>query len=79
MTLTFLRLCLTTVGESARRATGRATGRAFGQPEDGFTVAEHLAMGALGVVAIAALWVLMQALGVDVINAIRDNILGGGT
>lgn len=75
MTFNFLHLWLATLATSAHRVTGRAVG----QPEDGFTVAEHLAMGALGVVAIAALWVLMQALGVDVINAIRDNILGGGT
>lgn len=45
--------------------------------EDGFTVAEYLAMGALGVVAIAGLWVLMAQLGEDIIDKIRDMILGG--
>lgn len=47
--------------------------------ESGFQVAESLALAALGVVAVVALWVLMQALGVDIIDRIRDNILGSGT
>ena len=47
--------------------------------EEGFTVAEALAMAALGVVTIVGFWALMKALGVDIINKIRENILTGGS
>lgn len=40
-------------------------------------IAEYVAMGAFGVVAAVALWAGMKALGLDVIDAMRDNILGG--
>lgn len=57
---------------------GAAAGRTR-RDEDGFTVAEALAMAALGVVTIVAFWALMKALGVDIINKIRENILSGGS
>ena len=47
--------------------------------EEGFTVAEALAMAALGVVTIVGFWALMKALGVEIIDKIRENILGGGS
>ncbi len=47
--------------------------------EGGFTVAESLAMAAVGVVIIVALWAAMKAVGIDVIDGIRDSIVGGGS
>lgn len=47
--------------------------------EGGFTVAESLAMAAVGVVIVVALWAAMKAVGIDVIDGIRDSIVGGGS
>ncbi len=44
--------------------------------EDGFTTAELLGNAALGVIALVAIWGLMQVLGVDIVNWIRAQLIG---
>ena len=43
--------------------------------EDGFTTAELLGNAALGVVALVVIWGLLQALGVDLVAMIRDQLI----
>ena len=43
--------------------------------EGGFTTAELLGNAALGVVALVVIWGLLQALGVDLVVMIRDQLL----
>lgn len=57
--------------------TARSVARPAKRSEDG-VIAEYVAMGAFGVVTAVVLWGLMKALGVDVIEFMRDNILGEG-
>lgn len=45
--------------------------------EEGFSTAELLGNAALGILALVAIWAVLQALGVDVINWIRGLIMGG--
>lgn len=45
--------------------------------EDGFTTAELLGNAALGIIALVAIWGLIQALGVDIVNWIRVQLIGG--
>ncbi|MDX1659734.1 MAG: hypothetical protein R3343_13005 [Nitriliruptorales bacterium] len=47
--------------------------------EAGFTTAELLGNAALGVVALVVIWGLLQALGVDLIAMIRDQLLASNT
>ena len=61
-----------TAAAAARRA------REARGSEEGQALPEYLAMGALGVVTIVALWAVLRALGFDIIEKIRENILGGG-
>lgn len=46
--------------------------------EEGFSTAELLGNAALGVVALVAIWSLLQVLGVDIVNWIRAQLLPGG-
>lgn len=46
--------------------------------EEGFSTAELLGNAALGVVALVAIWSLLQVLGVDIVNWIRAQLLTGG-
>lgn len=43
--------------------------------EDGFSTAELLGNAALGILALVVIWGLMQALGVDIVNFIRSQLL----
>jgi hypothetical protein len=43
--------------------------------ESGMTTAELLGNAALGVVALVAIWGLLQTLGVDIVDQIRDALL----
>lgn len=45
--------------------------------EEGFSTAELLGNAALGVIALVAIWGLLQALGVDIVNWIRAQLIGG--
>lgn len=45
--------------------------------EDGFTTAELLGNAALGIIALVAIWGLIQVLGVDIVNWIRVQLIGG--
>jgi hypothetical protein len=43
--------------------------------EAGLTTAELLGNAALGVLALVAIWALMQQLGVDIVNWIRSQLI----
>lgn len=45
--------------------------------EAGFSTAELLGNAALGIIALVAIWTLLQALGVDIVTWIRAQLLGG--
>jgi heme/copper-type cytochrome/quinol oxidase subunit 2 len=48
-------------------------------PEAGVSeIAQSIALAALGVLAAVVIVAALQVLGVDVIDMIRDNIMGGG-
>jgi hypothetical protein len=42
----------------------------------GMTTAELLGNAALGVLALVVIWGALQALGVDIVNMVRDSLLG---
>lgn len=44
--------------------------------EDGFSTAELLGNAALGVIALVAIWGVLQVLGVDIVNWIRGQLIG---
>jgi hypothetical protein len=44
--------------------------------EAGLTTAELLGNAALGVLALVAIWALMQQLGVDIVEWIRSQLIG---
>lgn len=52
--------------------------RSLRRDEEGFSTAELLGNAALGILALVAIWGLLQALGVDIVNFIREQLLGGG-
>ena len=43
--------------------------------EAGMTTAELLGNAALGVLALVVIWGMLQALGVDIINSLRDALV----
>jgi hypothetical protein len=43
--------------------------------ENGMTTAELLGNAALGVLALVVIWGALQALGVDVVNMVRDSLI----
>ncbi len=45
--------------------------------EDGFSTAELLGNAALGVVALVVIWAALQALGVDIVEFIRGQLVAG--
>ena len=45
--------------------------------ESGMTTAELLANAALGVLALVAIWAVMQQLGLDVVEWIRAQLISG--
>ena len=45
--------------------------------EEGFSTAELLGNAALGILALVVIWGLLQALGIDVVNWIRSQLLSG--
>lgn len=45
--------------------------------EEGFSTAELLGNAALGIGVLVAIWAAMQGLGVDVVEWIRGQIMGG--
>ena len=55
------------IGLAAR--VGSAAG-----PEDGMTTAELLGNAALGIAALVAIWAVLQALGLDIVNWIRGQL-----
>jgi hypothetical protein len=44
------------------------------QAEDGMTTAELLGNAALGIAALVAIWAVLQALGLDIVNWIRGQL-----
>ena len=44
--------------------------------EDGMTTAELLGNAALGVLALVIIWAALQQLGLDIVESIRDNVIG---
>ena len=52
------------------------TGTMPSTDEDGLTTAELLGNAALGVLALVAIWALMQQLGVDIVEWIRGQLIG---
>ena len=44
--------------------------------EDGFSTAELLGNAALGVVALVVIWGALRALGVDIVEMVRTQLLG---
>jgi len=66
----------------ARHWTGRlvaALRRSLGSAdsEDGMATAELLGNAALGVLALVAIWALLQQLGLDIVEWIRAQLIGG--
>ena len=49
---------------------------AIADDEAGLTTAELLGNAALGVLALVAIWALMQQLGVDIVEWIRGQLIG---
>lgn len=49
--------------------------RAVAREEEGFSTAELLGNAALGVAALIVIWAMLQGLGGDVVDWIRDQIL----
>lgn len=45
--------------------------------EAGFSTAELLGNAALGIIALVVIWGLLQQLGVDVVNYVRQSLIGG--
>lgn len=45
--------------------------------EEGFSTAELLGNAALGIAALVAIWGVLQLLGMDVVEMIRAQIIGG--
>jgi hypothetical protein len=43
--------------------------------ESGMTTAELLGNAALGVLALVVIWAALQALGLDVVNMVRDSLI----
>ncbi len=56
---------------------GRALGAVHGRPrgEAGFSTAEGLAGAALAVIALVAIWGALKALGMDVVDWMRSQII----
>lgn len=48
------------------------------EEEDGFSTAELLGNAALGVVALVVIWAALQALGLDIVEFIRGQLVAGG-
>lgn len=48
----------------------------FDADEDGFSTAELLGNAALGVVALVVIWGALRALGVDIVEMVRGQLLG---
>jgi hypothetical protein len=48
--------------------------RSRDQAEDGMTTAELLGNAALGIAALVAIWAVLQALGLDIVNWIRGQL-----
>ncbi|HEX9767373.1 MAG TPA: hypothetical protein VGA36_11475 [Nitriliruptorales bacterium] len=57
--------------------TARRLLERFRQEDDGFTTAELLGNAALGIVALVVIWAGLQSVGVDVVDLVRQQILGG--
>jgi hypothetical protein len=47
---------------------------AAARSEDGMTTAELLGNAALGIAALVAIWAVLQALGLDIVNWIRGQL-----
>lgn len=45
--------------------------------EGGFSTAELLGNAALGIIALVVIWGLLQQLGVDVVEYVRQSLIGG--
>jgi hypothetical protein len=59
-------------------ARGRAIWRRnFNDDERGLSTAELLGNAALAIAALVVIWAALQTLGVDVVNWIRSQIMGG--
>jgi hypothetical protein len=48
--------------------------RVAARSEDGMTTAELLGNAALGIAALVAIWAVLQALGLDIVNWIRGQL-----
>ncbi len=53
----------------------RSTPRRKHRDQAGMTTAELLGNAALGIAALVAIWAALQALGLDVVEWIRDSVL----
>jgi hypothetical protein len=51
-----------------------ARARTAVESEDGMTTAELLGNAALGIAALVAIWAVLQALGLDIVNWIRGQL-----
>jgi hypothetical protein len=51
-----------------------ARARTACESEDGMTTAELLGNAALGIAALVAIWAVLQALGLDIVNWIRGQL-----
>lgn len=47
------------------------------QEEDGFSTAELLGNAALGILALVAIWGALQVLGLDIVEFVRGQLVGG--
>lgn len=45
--------------------------------EGGFSTAELLGNAALGIIALVVIWGLLQQLGVDIVEYVRQSLIGG--
>jgi hypothetical protein len=48
--------------------------RSAAEAEDGMTTAELLGNAALGIAALVAIWAVLQALGLDIVNWMRGQL-----
>lgn len=55
----------------------RAELRRAHDDEQGFSTAELLGNAALGIIALVAIWSVLQILGLDIVDWIRAQLIGG--
>lgn len=63
--------------DTSNTTAAKGLGQRLRHEDDGFSTAELLGNAALGIVALVVIWAGLQAVGLDVIDLIRQNLLGG--